>query len=94
MIEPAQPPLATADAVRIRGLCTPDALVVVFVAMVVAVFLEPDWPVGTLLIAAMAGGYGALRATRGQPTSRRLMVALALFVVPMLVAGALAGAGY
>jgi hypothetical protein len=82
------------QARRIRGLSVADAIAVVFVAGMVGVFLEPNWPVGIVLVAAIAGVYAVFRASRGLPMRRRLIGMTAVFVIPLSIAAVLVNLGY
>jgi hypothetical protein len=74
------------QAVRVRGISTPDAIAVTFIAAAVGVFIQPHTFVGYLLVGAMGLMYGAYRVTRGLPMRHRLLVTLASFIAPLVLA--------
>jgi hypothetical protein len=82
------------DASAVRGLSAADAVAVTFVAAIVGAFLNPQWPVGALLVAAVVLVYGIFRVTRGLPLRRRALAMVASFVLALASAGVLVNRGY
>jgi hypothetical protein len=93
LVETSADARARNAAPRVRGLSPADAIAVVFIAAIVAVFLEPHWPVGVVLIGAVAGVYAAFRTTRGLPMRRRALAMTALFIGALSLAMLLEAGG-
>jgi hypothetical protein len=85
---------APAKTRPIRGLSPADAIAVVLIAGIVGAFIEPEWPVGVLLVSAMAAVYGLFRVTRGLPLRHRALAMVAGLVAFLTAAGVLSSRGH